>query len=293
MDRSRALFDEGYLNIKQLDDYIAVAELDGKEVFLDPGQKMCPFGSLHWKNTLTKGFRLQDKSAAFAETPSLSYKASTITRVADLTVDGSGALQGTVRVVLQGQESLRWRQIALEEDEDEVKRRFNEQMAGFLPEGVRGDFDHFLGLTDYETNLMANVRVSGNVGTMTGKHLFLPGLFFEARSKHPFVAQDKRTMPVDMLYALTEPDDVSYHLPDGYALEVNPKPKTILWPDHAKLTITMKAGKGEIQVTRSLVYNFTILDPEEYGTLHDFYQKVASADQEQITLAKGAPARGN
>jgi hypothetical protein len=31
----------------------------------------------------------------------------------------------------------------------------------------------------------------------------------------------------------------------------------------------------------------------EYGTLHDFYQKVASADQQQITLAKGAPAQGN
>ena len=25
--------------------------LDGKDVYLDPGQKMCPFGLLHWKHT--------------------------------------------------------------------------------------------------------------------------------------------------------------------------------------------------------------------------------------------------
>ena len=35
----------------QLDDYIAIVVLDGKDVYLDPGQKMCPFGLLHWKHT--------------------------------------------------------------------------------------------------------------------------------------------------------------------------------------------------------------------------------------------------
>jgi hypothetical protein len=42
------------------------------------------------------------------------------------------------------------------------------------------------------------------------------------------------------------------------------------------------------------VYNYTILDPKEYGSLHDFYQKVAAADQQQITLARNvANAGGN
>ena len=210
VDRSRALFDEGLLNSAQMDDFIAVGQLDGKEVFLDPGQKMCPFGTLHWKHTVARGFRQTDRTAAIVNTPSLSFKASSITRVADLTMDPSGAVKGTVRFVLQGQEALYWRQIALENDEDEVKKRFNEWMSGYLPEGVQGEFDHFLALTDYESNLMATVKVSGNLGTVTGKHLFLPGLFFEAKSKHPFVAQDKRTIPVDVHYARSEQDDVTY-----------------------------------------------------------------------------------
>ena len=294
VDRSRAILDEGLLSSGQMDDYIAVALVDGKQLYLDPGQKMCPFGTLHWKHTLASGFRLTDKTATIEMTPSLSFKASNTVRIADLTIDASGAAQGTVRLALQGQEAIYWRQIALENDEGEVKKRFNEWLAGYLPEGIQGDFDHFLALSDYELNLVATAHVSGNLGVVTGKHLFLPGLFFEVKSKHPFVAQDKRTIPVDVHYARMEQDDVTYHLPSGYSMDEIGKPSTISWPDHAKLVITTTTGPDGVHVIRNLVYNYTILDPKEYGSLHDFYRKVAAADQQQITLARNvANAGGN
>ncbi len=294
VDRSRALFDEGVLNSRQMDDFIAVGQLDGKEVYLDPGQKVCPFGMLHWKHSLAKGFRQTDKTAAMVTTPSLSYKSSTITRIADLTIDPSGAVQGTVRLTMQGQEAIYWRQTALENDEDEVKRRCKEWISGYLPEGVQGDFDHFQGLADFDSNLTATVSVSGNLGTVTGKHVFVPGSFFEVRSKHPFVTQDKRTIPVDLHFPRTEQDDVTYRLPSGYTTEVDSKPNSIYWPDHAKLTTATTAGADSVHVIRMLVYNYTILGANEYGNLHDFYQKVAAADQQQITLAKsGTNAGGN
>jgi len=292
VDRSRALFDEGFLNSGQLDDYIVVAHLDGKEVFLDPGQKMCPFGTLHWKHTLARGFRGNEKTAAIEITPSPSYKSSNVVRVANLAIDPTGAVQGSVRLVLQGQDAIYWRQIALENDEDEVKKRFNEWMGDYLPEGVQGEFDHFLGLAEYEQNLVATVRVSGSLGSVTGKHFFLPELFFEAKSKHPFVARDKRTIPVDVHYPRLEQDEVTYQLPAGYSMDVDAKPKTVYWPEHAKLMITTTSGSEGVHVTRSLIYNYTILDPREYGTLHDFYQKVAAADQQQITLTKSAANTG-
>lgn len=288
VDRSHALFDESLLNASQLDDYIAVAELDGKRVYLDPGQKMCPFGALHWKHSLATGFRVGEKDSTIETTPSLSYKASNITRIANLTIDETGDVKGLIRIVLQGQAALHWRQVALRNDEDEVKKQFNEWMNGYLPEGVQGEFDHFLGLPDYNTNLMATVKVTGNLGTTTGKHFFLPGLFFEVKSKHPFVAQDKRTIPVDVQYPKMEEDDVTYRLPSGYAVDGDSKPTVIFWPDHAKLTINATAGPDGVQVVRTLMYNFTILAPKEYGSLHDFYQKVAAADQREITLRKNA-----
>jgi hypothetical protein len=291
-DRSHALFDGSVLNGSQLDDYLAVAQLDGKRVYLDPGQKMCPFGTLHWKHSLATGFLVGETNSSIDTTPALSYKASNITRIADLTLDEDGDVKGSIRIVLQGQTALHWRQIALRNDEDEVKKQFNEWMRGYLPEGVQGEFDHFLGLTDYGTSLMATVKVTGSLGTVTGKHFFLPGLFFEVKSKHPFVAQDKRTIPVDVQYPKVEQDDVTYRLPAGYVVEGDQKPTLIYWPDHAKLTISTTALPDGVQVVRNLVYNYTILAPKEYELLHDFFLKVAAADQQEITLSKSATSPG-
>lgn len=285
VDRSRALFDQGLLNSDQLDDYIAVAKLDGKDVYLDPGQKMCPFGLLQWKHTLSMGFRLNDKTATIEQTPSPNYKSANLVRVADLAVDADGSVKGDIRCVLQGQEALHWRQIALENDEDEVKKKFNEWLQESLPEGVQGEFDHFLGLEDYNSNLMAIAKVSGSLGAATGKHFFLPGFFFESKSKHLFV-EEKREIAVDVHYAMVEQDEVTYQLPQGFGFESGPQTNNISWPEHAVLSITSAQSANKVQVVRKLIYGYTILGSSDYGALRDFYQKVAAADQQQLILTR-------
>src|SRR5260370_21811405 len=122
-----------------MEDYIAVARLDGKEMFIDPGEKMSPFGMLHWKHSLASGFRLSDKSATIAHTPSVNYKLSFVQRNADLNIDESGSLKGTIRVVFSGQEALHWRQIALENDPEAVKKKFNAWMHKDFRPGVDSD----------------------------------------------------------------------------------------------------------------------------------------------------------
>jgi hypothetical protein len=293
VDRERALFDNGYLNVHQLDDYIAIADLNGKEVYLDPGEKMCPFGILHWKHTLTTGFRLTAKGGVLARTPPGNFQESALDRVAVLKIDGAGNVNGTARFIMSGPSALYWRQMTLSNDTDEIKKEFNDSMKEYFPEGVVPDFDHFLGLDDYSVNLLAIVKVSGSLGSITGKHLFLPGLFFESHVTHPFVTADKRFTPVDMHYAHLTEDDVTYYLPPGYSVESMPAAAAVSWPDKALLKIKSKANEGVVQVVRSLAYNFAMLDPREYPDLHGFYQKVATADQQQIVLARTTSAKGN
>jgi hypothetical protein len=293
VDRSRALFDDTYLSSRQMDDYIAVAQLDGKEVYLDPGEKMCPFGTLHWKHNLASGFRLADKTGVVAHVPPASYTNSSVTRVADLTIDESGGVTGTIRLVIKGQNALYWRQLALQNDEDEIKKQFNESLRDDIPDGVQADFDHFLGLDDYNSVLMGIVRVSGNLGAATGKRFFLPGLFFESHTRHPFVAEDKRAIPVDVHFPRVDVDDVSYHLPAGFTVESAPQKYNLSWPDHALFKLNSSQQGATVEVARSLTYNYTVLDPREYSGLHDFYQKVASADQQQLVLTHSAAAKGN
>ena len=293
VNRNRALFDPNFLSLSQLDDYIAAVTLDGKDVLLDPGEKMCPFGALHWKHSYASGLRLTDNGPVGATTPNVPYTASTISRVANLSIDPSGNVKGTARFIFTGQEALHWRQLALKNDEAEVKKQFIESIHADLPDGVQAEFDHFLGLDEYNSNLMAFVTVSGGLGTATGKHFFLPEQFFEAHARHPFVAQDKRTTPIDVHYPRMESDNVTYHLPSEIAVEIPPAPGAISWPDHAVLKVSADAKGNDVTIARTAAFNFTLLPAKDYGDLHDFFQRVATADQQQLVLTRSQTAKGN
>jgi hypothetical protein len=290
VNRDRAIFDSDYLSLRQLDDYIAVVAIGGKDVYLDPGQKMCPFGLLHWKHAFATGLRLTGKTGAVASTPGNTYAQNTKQRVADLTVSPDGSGTGTLRIVMSGQEALRWRQTAIRNDEEEVKKRFNEEVRGIVPDGVEADFDHFLALEDYTSSLVGVLKVTGQLGSATGKRFFLPGMFFESRAAHPFVAVDHREIPVDVHYPERVVDDVTYHLPDGFAIESAPQAASIPWATSAQLRVASKTDKDTVEIARSLVYNFTIIDAKQYADLRDFYQKVATADQQQLVLTRAAQA---
>lgn len=293
VNRNRALFDQNFLSLSQLDDYIAIVSLNGKDVLLDPGEKMCPFGTLHWKHSFASGLRLTDNGPVASTTPAVPYTASTINRIANLSVDPSGNVKGSARFILTGQEALHWRQIALKNDDAEVKKQFIESIHADMPDGVEAEFDHFLSLDEYNSNLMVMVTVSGGLGTATGKHFFLPEQFFEAHAKHPFVAQDKRTTPIDVHYPRMETDNVTYHLPSEIAVEIPPPPGAISWPDHAVLKVSADAKGNDVTIARAAAFNFTMLPAKDYGDLHDFFQKVATADQQQLVLTRSQTAKGN
>lgn len=294
VNRDRAIFDNNYLSLDQLDDYLADVNVNGKDIYLDPGQKMCPFGLLHWKHTLAGGLRLSDEGAVPDTTPGEPYTVSVVNRFADLTLDEHGNVKGSLRIGMTGQDALHWRQLTLRDDPDEVKKDFNDSLKGSIPDGVEADFDHFLALDDYTVNLVGIVKVSGSLGTATGKRFFLPGLFFESRAKHPFAAEEKRTAPVDVHYARMEQDRVTYHLPPGFTMESAPQATKSNWPERAILSIASNASGDSVTVNRTLAYNFTLLGSTDYAALHDFYLKVAVADQQQVVLARAtAAAKGN
>jgi hypothetical protein len=59
------------------------------------------------------------------------------------------------------------------------------------------------------------------------------------------------------------------------------------------LKIASQSAADSVNVTRTLAYGFTLLEPKDYANLHDFYQKVATADQQQLVLTRTPAAKGN
>ena len=186
-NRDRNFFQKEFLDMSQLDDVIAIVELDGKEIYLDPGERYCSYGMLHWKHAMATGLRQTDHGPQIAQAAEPSYKDTQIERNAGLTVDASGKVVGVVRIFMSGVMALRWRQRALETDETEVDKEFANELQQSVPSGVSVKTKGFVGLADYDHLLLAVLEVSGSMGTGTSKRAFLPSFFFEA-SERPLFA---------------------------------------------------------------------------------------------------------
>lgn len=293
VNRDIGVFAPGYLNFDQLDDDIIIASIGGKDVVLDPGEKMCPFQGVHWKHTGAGGIRESADGRAASVSPLLPYTSNSITRTGDLELDAHGAVSGGLRYIMSGQEALYWRQQALLNDQDEVKKRFDRSLAQSVPEGVEAHIDHFLGLDDPDVNLMAIVKVQGVLGSATSKRLLLPGYFFEARGHRPFVNESKRLEPVDMHYAERVVDEVTYHFPAGLSVEGAPKDNRIIWEKQADFLTKTVSTPGQITIARSFARGFTFVKAEQFEDLRGFYQKIATSDQQQLVLAFTPDQKGN
>jgi transglutaminase-like putative cysteine protease len=291
VNRNRNLFQFGYLDFGQLDDNLVILATGGKEYVLDPGEKMCPFQTVSWIHSGATGVRQSPDGGALGTTPEQLYTANSTTRIGDVTLDASGAISGSFRIIMAGHAALHWRQVALESDTGEVKKEFDSELEAIAPEGVSLQIDHFLGLDDPNVNLMAMVKVSGTLGTPAGRRLLVPGFFFESRGQTPFVNQAQRLEPIDMGYGARIVEQVTYHLPAGMTVEGALQDAKIAWLPNAQLTTKTVQAPGQVTVARALLRAFTFLKPDQYQDLRGFYQKVAANDQQQMVLTTAA--KGN
>ncbi len=292
VDRKHGVFDANYMTFDQFDYLLVTLNAGGKEILLDPGEKLCPFGAVNWRHSNAGGLRQSENGPARTVTPSQVFSTNTIKRSGELTVDPHGGISGTLQIVMTGQEALAWRQTALEVDAAELKKQFDRDLGQIVPEGVEAHVDHFLGLDDPNSLLMAVFKVTGTLGTATAKRLILPGFFFETRESEPFVNEETRLEPIDMHYAEQVTEQLTYDLPTGATAEGAPPDAKVSWPDHAMYIVRTKSDGGEVTVARVLARAFDVAKPSDYQDLRGFYQKVAAADQGQLVFTVPASQKG-
>jgi hypothetical protein len=293
VDRERGKFNTNYLQWDQLDDTVIILSAGGQEIVLDPSEKMCPFQTVHWRHSGAGGIRQADKGIAPWATPLLPYTANTTIRRAELTVGADGLVTGKLKFTMSGQEALYWRQRALRVDGETLKKDFDEWVKREVPAGADAQFTGFTNLDNPNADLNATATVIGKPGSTMGKRILLPGSFFTINEDRVFVEQPDRKLEVDMHYAKQVKDGVLYHLPPGYGLETTGPTASVPWPGSATFVMKSTATGNDLSVMTTLARAFTILQPEEYGQLRDFYQKVAAADQQQLVLHATEAPKGN
>lgn len=282
-DRDENVFSKNQTDWDQLDDTLAIVKLNGIETYVDPGDRYCTFGQLHWKHTFTAGVRQTDKGTELAQTPYPSYTDTGAKRSADLTMDADGQLHGEIRVVMTGAEALSWRQEALLTDAEATRKDFVDSLTPALPSGVSLQITSLGPLDNGEVPLTATLSVSGAMGTRTGHRLFLPASFFEAQTKARF-ASDTRESPVYLHEAGTIEDDVKITLPPAAAIESLPQHGALTFSDRLNFDETYQGKQNVYQYSRREKVGQILFATRDYSNLRVFFQKVNAQDQIQLLL---------
>jgi hypothetical protein len=293
-DRDAHVFIPAYLTTNQLDDDIAIVNVDGKEKYFDPGSRYCPYGLLEWKHTDSSGLRQTDGGTALAATPGQPYTMSGVNRVANLKMDQTGAVSGTVDLKFIGQDALKWRHLALTSDPETVERDMKERVEHMLPGGMEVKVVSIGKLEDYEEPLTAKLEVHGPIGSATGKRLIIPGDLFETNS-HAIFSSEKRELPVDLSYRYTAHDALRISFPQNFQIESSPTGGAFTIPKMAVYNFKSTADSTSITVWRDLYMGEVLFMQREYPMLRTFYSQFEAKDQEPIILkvATAAPVSGN
>jgi hypothetical protein len=286
-NRKEKFFDKGLLSRRQLENEIAVVNVAGKDVYLDPGTRFCPFGYLRWIRTSATGLKLDKKGGVFVTIPGAPYDKAVIRRSAEMVLDPDGALHGTVTVKFEGGEGLEHRIDAMDSDEAGRKKDLEDEMRTWLASGTTIKLTKVEGWDAIEQPLIATFDVSiPSYASAAGKRMLVPSYLFQARQFDAF-KHAERKFPVYFPYAFGEGDRVTIKLPAGYTLESVPQEQTARLGYAAYQNLVQFDGK-QIVTQRILQVNGIFFRLDLYSEMKDFFSKVQAGDEQQAVLKGGS-----
>lgn len=121
----------------------------------------------------------------------------------------------------------------------------------------------------------------------SGKRLFVPLSALSEKVNLPAAADSTRHFPVQAhSRGLSEEDNLSVAIPEGYVLESQPAPVVLTSP-FGQYELSVRVENQTLHIRRLLVWNNSIHPKEEFGTLMQFLKNVVKADKGKVVLVRG------
>lgn len=260
---------------------IAAAQLDGKWVLLDATEKyttvnVLPARDLNWNGRLIRRDGTSEEIQLVPSTPSRE----SISMLAKINVEGK--IDGKLRI----------------QKSDNMAYDFREGHATQNREDYIGKLQDNLGdiaITDYISDNLQEVSkpivetfnfVSNNHAEVIGDKMFINPLLFFTQQKNPFLLESRK-MPIYYGYPQQFKYNITYEIPDGYAVESFPKVMSIATGENVGLFVfNIAVNANKIQITANKEINLAIVSPNFYENLQAFYSQMIAKMNEKIVLKK-------
>jgi hypothetical protein len=283
--RDQAFFQKDSLDRSQLNAMVAWVKVGGKDYYLDPATRFCPYNLLPWNETGAGGIRVEKDFTSFIETPNPRSEDAIVERKASLQLDAEGGLQGTLHVRFTGHEALQRRLENRERDEAGRRKALEDEVKGWLPGGSAVELSSVSKWDEATEFLDADFNLKiANYGGATRRRLLLPLAVFESTAAHAF-QNSRRVHPVYFPYPYEELDEVTLQLPADRKVEALPAPRNQA-TQFGSYKASYESEAQFVKFRRQVVMNGIFFKVEEYPRLRFFFDSVRAGDEEPVVLQK-------
>ncbi|MFI0490388.1 DUF3857 domain-containing protein [Flavobacterium sp.] len=260
---------------------IAAVEVDGKQILLDATNKntvqnVLPLYALNWAGRLIR------PDGSSQEINLVTDLSSNNTINMKVEIGSNGKITGKSRIQRTDYEAFTFR----------VKNRGINQ-ENYL-EKLENDLNE-IKISDYTIENAANLSkpiienftfISDNECEIIGGKMYINPLLFFTHTKNPFVL-GKRQFPIYFGYPKQEKFNLSFQIPEGYAVESIPKSIKIATGENVGVYVFNILAEGntiQIQVVKNI--NKAVVSENFYDVLKAFYQQMIDKQNEKIVLKK-------
>jgi transglutaminase-like putative cysteine protease len=286
--RNRAFFAPERLDSNQLNSLVVEVVIGSTPRFFDPATVYCPDGFLPWEETDAGGIRIDRADNKIETTPPPQSKDAVIRRQAELNLDAEGNLDGKLSITYEGQEALRRRLKAIDQDEVQRQKDLEDEVQHSLPQGVTVKLLSADAWVASQTPLRTQFQIQvPNYANKAGQRLLLPVAVFHANGQNPFTSP-RRTHPVYFEYPAEVYDDVTLVLPPGVRIESLPANGKFERGATFYESSAEKQG-NTLRLKRTFKMAAYYVPPDRYQALRQFYEQVRAGDEQQAILKSLQP----
>lgn len=281
--RDRLFFSNKFPDASQMSGEIAVVNVDGQALYLDPGTPTAPFAIVSWEKTQVPGIQVsKGAKPEWKEIPSHEPPQAVTRRKADLRLDGD-TLTGTMTIAFAGQEALVRRLRNITDDEATRRKAVDDEVRGWFPDGATFTLKTFTGHDSTDDTLVATYDVVlPNVVSQAGSRTVVPISVFESTARNPFAPTTRQHL-IYFPYPNAEEDEVKLTVPESFQIATLPKPAKMDIGAASYSTEVTQNGR-EVTFKRATKLTTLFIDPKHYTSLRNYFNAVTSADQQPLVL---------
>jgi hypothetical protein len=264
---------------RQFNYSVCAVRLPEKTILLDATEKHLPINMLPERCLNGEGLIISETNSGWMPLDT-KIRAKTIL-IADLTVEPSGDLKGTLNLQRDGYDANRMRKAFTMQGQEAYMKEF----VGSKPwEIQKSDFQNIKEIEKsakeiHDLTIREHATVAGDI-------IYINPFVAQQITSNPFILEE-RVYPVDYGSTIEKIYICKLKIPEGYAVDELPKSKMFMLPGNAARYSYNIAQTGDfISVTSNFQINRGIFAQTEYLNLREFYALVVGKQAEQIVFKK-------